>query len=451
MKKLTTLVLFVACIATAKAQLSFEGQYRARGEVRNGFKKPILEGIEPAAFIEHRARLAATYKKEKIGFKLSIQDIRIWGETGQINKSDQLLSAHEAYADYYASEKSTFRIGRQEMAYDGHRYIGTLDWAMQARSFDAVRYMYKDDNGNQFDLMASWNQAGYGDTSPEPANLTGNSYMITTGGGTNTRIFNLALPKSQIMAYYKKSFNKNAVGLMLANDIYQADSELKGTYSNFTFGLTPDFVLGDVKAGGQFYYTGGTFAKVANDDESFTSVDLSGYMFNLYVQLPKVTGSPLLGVDYLSGDDSSTGDKVEGWSPSYGTNHKFYGFMDYFYVGNGHGGANAQSAGLLDIYLKTNFKLSKKSTLIGHLHYFSSPEERTNSTTGESYSGTLGTELDLVFAYKFAPEFTLKAGYSQMFGITDTMKQLKFGDPSTEIQGMQSWAWLMVAFSPKFL
>nr|WP_321409982.1 alginate export family protein [uncultured Carboxylicivirga sp.] len=451
MKRLTTFILLAACIAGAKAQLTFEGQYRARGEVRNGFKKPILEGEEPAAFIEHRARIAASYKKDKVGFKLSVQDIRIWGETGQINKSDQLLSAHEAYADYYASEKSTFRIGRQEMAYDGHRFIGTLDWAMQARSFDAVRYMYKDDKGNQFDLMASWNQAGYGDGLPEPAKLTGNNYNATTGGGTNNRIFNLGLPKSQLMAYYKKSFDKNSIGFMLVNDMYQSDAVSTRTHSNLTFGLTPDFVFGDVKAGGQFYYTGGTFAKVANDDGSYTKVDLAGYMFNLYVQLPKVAGSPLIGVDYLSGDDSSTGDKLEGWSPSYGTNHKFYGFMDYFYVGNGHGGANAQSAGLLDIYLKTSFKISEKSSLMGHLHYFSAPEERTNATTGEAYSGSLGTELDLVYSYKIAPEFTLKAGYSQMFGISDAMKQLKFGNPSSDIKGTQAWGWIMVAFTPKFL
>ncbi len=450
MKNLFLLLLALFYLGTIKAQLSFDGQYRARAEVRNGFKTPIIEGQEPAAFIEHRARLIAGYKKEKVGFKMSIQDIRIWGETGQINKSDQLLSAHEAYGEYYASDKSTFRIGRQEVIYDDHRFLGSLDWAMQGRSLDAARYMYKNES-TQFDVMISWNQAGYGDGSPEPAKLTGNEYSITTGGGSNTRIFNLGLPKSQQMVYYKKSFGKGSLGIMLENDIYNSASVDNETYSNITLGITPTFKTDNLKYGGQFFYTGGTANKIDDGNGGVTKIDLSGFMINAYIQATKVTGSPLIGFDYLSGDDSSTGDKVEGWSPKYGTNHKFYGFMDYFYVGNGHGGGNENSAGLVDIYLKTAFKLGKKSSLLAHLHHFLSAEERVNSSTGESYDGSLATEIDLVYTRKLSPELALKAGYSQMFGISDTMKQLKLGNPTQDIQGMQSWAWLMVAFTPKFL
>ena len=125
--------------------------------------------------------------------------------------------------------------------------------------------------------------------------------------------------------------------------------------------------------------------------------------------------------------------------------------MDYFYVGNGHGGANERSAGLLDIYLKTNFKLSEKTTLMGDLHYFASAADRTNQTTKKVYGGTLGTELDLVVSQVLAKGVVLKGGYSQMFGTTATMKQLKFGNPDQKIEGMQSWAWVMMAFTPKFL
>ena len=449
-KKLTTTVTVLMIFSVAFSQLNIDGQYRSRGEIRNGFKKPILNGQEPGAFIEHRARLITNYKKEKIGFRFSVQDVRIWGETGQINKSDQLLSVHEAYGDYYASEKSTFRIGRQEMIYDDHRVIGSLDWAMQARSFDAVRYMYKDESGNQFDLMASWNQAGYGDGSPEPAKLVGNNYTIMSGGGANPRIFNLPLPKNQLMAYYKKTFGSGDIGVMLLNDLYNSNDSTTETHSNFTLGISPNLKFDELKIGGQFYYTGGAAGKMYNGSE-YKNIDLSGIMFNIYVQHLGITGKPLIGVDYLSGDDETTGDKVEGWAPKYGTNHKFYGFMDYFYVGNPHGGADANSAGLMDIYLKTAFKLCEKTNLLGHLHYFSSTAERTNGTSGESYKGGLGTELDLVLVHKLAPEIVLKAGYSQMFGITDTMKQLKFGNPDKEIQGMQSWGWVMIAFTPKLM
>ncbi|WP_163714462.1 alginate export family protein [Mangrovibacterium lignilyticum] len=449
MKTLFALILLLCTAGASYAQFTLEGQFRPRTELRNGFKKPILPSQEPAFFTEQRSRLIAGYKTEKFGVKFSIQDVRIWGETGQINKSDQLLSAHEAYGEYYASDKSTFRIGRQEVIYDGHRLFGSLDWAAQGRSLDALRYLYKDDKGNQFDVMAAWNQEGYGDGTPEPAKLVGNDYYIAGGGGTN-RIFNLTIPKAQFMGYYKKTFKSGDIAFMVLDDLYNANDSTSEKYSNVTVGVTPNFSSGKLKFGGQFYFTGGAAGK-SYAAGSYENIDLSGYMVNAYIQHTGIAGAPLLGVDYLSGDDESTSDKVEGWSPKYGTNHKFYGFMDYFYVGNGHGGADAKSAGLLDIYLKTTFKLSDKAKLLGHLHYFASTEERTNATSGESFKGFLGTELDLVFNYALAKGVNLGVGYSQIFGTSDTMKQLKYDNPDIEIGNMQSWAWVMIAFTPKFL
>jgi hypothetical protein len=436
--KLLIALLALFCVSNTMAQFSMEGELRPRLEVRNGFKKPILDSETPAAFVEQRARITTTYKKEKLGFKVSVQDVRIWGEVGQINKSDQLLSAHEAYGEIFLTAKSTFRIGRQEVIYDEARFFGNLDWAMQGRSFDALRYLYKDENGNQFDFMGAWNQRGFGDGAPEPAKLVGTSYSTITGGGANPRIFNLDLPKAQFMGYYKRTLSIGSVALMVLNDNYHPYDSI--TYSDFTLGLSPDFKFDKLKVGGQFYYTGGKAGK---------DLDLSGYMLNAYVQHTGIFSSPLIGFDYLTGDDVSTTDKIEGWSPKYGTNHKFYGFMDYFYVGNGHGGGNAGSAGLLDVYLNTNFKLGEKTSLLGHVHYFASTAERTNAVDGKAYSGMLGTELDVVVSYKIADGIAFKAGYSQMFGITDAMKQLKFGNPNAEISGMQNWGWVMLAFTPK--
>jgi hypothetical protein len=88
---------------------------------------------------------------------------------------------------------------------------------------------------------------------------------------------------------------------------------------------------------------------------------------------------------------------------------------------------------------------------MGDLHYFASAADRTNQATKKVYGGTLGTELDLVIAHTLAKGVVLRAGYSQMFGITETMKQLKFNNPDQKIEGMQSWAWIMMAFTPKFM
>jgi hypothetical protein len=82
-------------------------------------------------------------------------------------------------------------------------------------------------------------------------------------------------------------------------------------------------------------------------------------------------------------------DKVYAFTPFYGTNHKFNGFMDYFYVGN-----HINSVGLNDVYLKYNWS-KKKFVINADLHYFASAGKIAEDT-----ENNLGTELDLTFSYK---------------------------------------------------
>jgi hypothetical protein len=50
-------------------------------------------------------------------------------------------------------------------------------------------------------------------------------------------------------------------------------------------------------------------------------------------------------VEYLYGKDmNDTSSDVKSFNSLYGTNHKFNGWVDYFYVGN-----HAESIGLVDI------------------------------------------------------------------------------------------------------
>ena len=96
-----------------------------------------------------------------------------------------------------------------------------------------------------------------------------------------------------------------------------------------------------------------------------------------------------LGLEIQSGNDYN-GDAGENkaFTPFYGTNHKFNGFMDYFYVGN-----HANSVGLVDIYAKLSTKLGEKSSLTAFLHSFSAQGE-----IGNNVDKKLGTEFDLVYS-----------------------------------------------------
>ena len=163
--------------------------------------------------------------------------------------------------------------------------------------------------------------------------------------------------------------------------------------------------------------------------------DLSAYLFGLDLGFKASSKLNLgLGLEMQSGNDYN-GDASENkaFTPFYGTNHKFNGFMDYFYVGN-HG----NSVGLVDIYAKLATKLSDKSSLTGFLHSFSAQAE-----IGDGIDKKLGTELDLVYGYKMNKDVTIGAGYSHMFA-AEGLESLR---NNTTGNG-NNWAWVMVTIKP---
>ena len=170
--------------------------------------------------------------------------------------------------------------------------------------------------------------------------------------------------------------------------------------------------------------------------------DLSAGYVNMDLAWPLSSGlTPVIGVEYLSGTDQSNTLTNNSFAPLYGTNHKFNGHMDYFYVGNFF-----NSVGLTNPYLRLVYKLDKW-TLNGAVHYFSSaakivdPEDSNNTL-----SNYLGTEVDLYVSWKIFESLSLNAGYSQMFA-TSSMEAIKGGDASTT----NNWGYIMLSFTPDFL
>ncbi len=135
-----------------------------------------------------------------------------------------------------------------------------------------------------------------------------------------------------------------------------------------------------------------------------------------------------------SGNDNDTiGEKNKAFTPFYGTNHKFNGFMDYFYVGN-HG----NSVGLVDVYVKAKAKLGEKSSLTAFVHNFSAQAEIANGVDKQ-----LGTEIDLVYSHKLSKDVSIGAGYSQMIA-SEGLEAVKGNYDGNG----NNWAWLMLTIKP---
>src|SRR5690606_21986718 len=71
------------------------------------------------------------------------------------------------------------------------------------------------------------------------------------------------------------------------------------------------------------------------------------------------------GIDVLSGNKSSTpGTESKRFDPLYGTPHKFWGHMDYFYTGT-----SSPVTGLLDYYVKSKYSATEFFITADYHHF----------------------------------------------------------------------------------
>ncbi len=412
------ILLFI--ISTKAQQLTIDADYRARGEYSHGFGTLISNDNDAGLFVQQRARLKFGYSDKKVAAFISFQDVSVWGDEPQITAKDNTnsFSLAQAWVKLMASDSWTIKAGRQILAYDDQRIFGGLDWAMQGRFHDALLVKYTKGNF-KMDIGMAFNQNGVSRV---------NTLFDPNNGGNARGVFDY---KAMAYLWLHKNWKIVSGSLLFVNNTYQnlqGEIPVEGNVNRQTLGahfkISPTKKL---KFLVNLYAQTGKFSK---------SVDLTAYNSLLEINYkPKKT---LFGVGYeiLSGDDNGTSDgEINSFFPVFGTNHKFNGFMDYFYVGN-----HANSIGLKDFYAKVVAKVGENASLLVKGHYFSADKEINN----ESY---LGTELDVVYSKKIVPYATLKVGYSHMFS-SETMETLK---NITNVSDTQNWGWAMLVIKPNLL
>lgn len=395
------------------AQVIIDGELRTRSEYSHGYASLASEDQDLSLFVTQRTRLNLKYKTDAFTTYLSLQDVRLWGSQSQlVGNEDQAASIHQAWAELRLFENASVKLGRQEVIYDNHRIFGNVGWAQQARSHDMAIFKYESDV--KVHLALAYHQ---------DADRTTDFY---TGSDAY---------KALQMLWLKKNFGNLDASLMFLNNGVPYSEEIDSLgnmidqsikYSQ-TIGFRSDLKLDDLVLGGSFYYQGGKNA--ANSTLNAYELNFEG-AYSLSEKFVLAAG-----YERLSGTSYTTSDENNSFTPFYGTNHKFNGFMDYFYVGN-----HANNVGLDDIYLKAKLTTGKFK-LDGHLHFFSAAAD-----IAEDADKYLGTELDLQLAYTISKQAKVMLGYSQMFG-SDSMELIKGGDKSA----MSNWAWLMLSFKPSFL
>ncbi|MPR35556.1 alginate export family protein [Salmonirosea aquatica] len=427
------------------AQFTLSGQVRTRTELRDGLGSPLSETQDVALFTSQRTRLNVGYTGYRTKFFVAVQDVRVWGQDASTNNrttnaSLNGLMLHEAWAEIGLLDTAltktgrdlSLKIGRQELLYDDSRLLGNLDWLQQARRHDAAVLKYGN-KGFTAHFGAAYNQ-NRESTSGQIYNGAPTGYPAGTNGiGT--------MYKSLQYLYLGKKLKQGTASFLVVKDDfnrYSLDSNgtqiwKKGTWSRVTLGPYISTKIGkDLSLTASAYLQTGK----ARDGQSLNASTVSvstAYRLNQTFSIGP-------GVDYLSGN--APGDtRSHRFDPLYGTPHKFWGQMDYFYVANGFG-----MGGLVNYYLKSSFTLTKKISGTTDYHLFQSPNEiRIGDKPVNSKS--FGSEFDLILNYKMLPTVGMQLGYAHYF-TTPTLAAVK-GVPSAR-EGA-NWAYLMINITPQFL
>ena len=433
MKRLLTFIMLLGA-TTMYAQFTLNGEIRPRVEFNHGYKSPIVEESMFSLITTQRTRLGFGYKSDLFDVGIQVQDVRAWGAEKQLVVDDgNHTTIHQAWASIKINDILSLKVGRMELVYDDSRILGNVGWAQQARSHDLA--LFKIEKKDAFRLHAGF-----------------------AVNAVQTDVYALKNYKSMQFLWFNKEFgDAYTLSVLVLNngveDVTANIGSVTTTYSQI-IGQRSVIKAGKLKAGINFYYQMGKSRAMYVDNNGDNQKKSIGAI-NLGIDLNyKLSDNLNIGIGYelLTGNSQtdttgSYAQKEHAFTPLYGTNHKFNGWMDYFYVGNHVG-----SVGLNDIYFKVGYK--KDKFLSGaHVHYFMAAADvldvDKSLETGniEKMSSGLGTELDLFAGYKLGKGVLFKVGFSMMFA-TETMHAVKATTYDTA--GTNYWAWAMIVVKPTF-
>lgn len=409
-------------VSVKKNEFIIDANLMTRGELRYGGlpnEDDEEESSNRASFILERTRLGMGYKRDFLEVYVQAQHAAVWGQAGGGG-----FNLRQAWVQLRANNGLFAKIGRQELAYDDERVIGSDDWSMAPFTHDV--------------LKMGWERGSH----KIHALLAYNQNAESVNGGSEYRDGDKPYKAMEALWYHFDAPRfPLGMSLLFVNMGMQSkrDEDLKATYQQQMLGTYISYTPERWTAEGSFYYQMGRNEYKAK---------ISAWMVSLKGEYyPTSQWSLNAGYDHLSGDPhyvvpkpGSMGlvrhETINGFSPVYGEHHKFYGAMDFFYVSTYFAGF---SPGLQNAYLGAEYKPIQALKLSTTYHYLAT------STTFENLGKTLGHELEFSLSYKPLDIITISAGYTFMHG-TETMERLKRVSTDRNLH----WAWLSLSVSPNF-
>lgn len=393
-----------------QAQFTLTGELRPRTERSHGFATLAADNQDASLFTSQRTRLNLLYGSESVKTGVVLQDVRLWGnQPQQVENQERSVSLHEGWAEVFFSPKVSIKAGRQELNYDDQRILGGVAWSQQGRSHDIAIFKFEGDIKLHFGVAHHENN-----------NRRNNLY-----NGPDAY-------KDLQFIWFNKSWQRESVSLLFLNNgvpvaadapVFQENRNMQTLGGRLAINPQP------VSVASNFYYQTGR-------DAGNREVSAFNFLLEVAARM-NPTAMATFGMEILSGTDSGTTGKNNSFTPLFGTNHKFNGFMDYFFVGN-----HINNVGLNNYYFKWACSRFKNITWNLHMHYFAA-----NGKLPGDASSYLGSEIDFDLTYTVSPQARITAGYSRMLP-GESMELVK---PGGSHSVNQNWAYLMLTVTPKFL
>jgi len=357
------LVSSLSVSSFADEGLNIFSDVKLKGEIRPRYEMAdvVDNGKDKANAYTARTHLVVSanfMEVENLSATVGIQSVNNFGydkynstangeTTYDVVKDPNFAMLSEASLDYKTG-KTAFHVGRSHVNLDNQRFIGTVGWRQVERSYDTA---YVADNSiENLTVLGAYvyglQGVGSDETTETSSVLLNVKYKVADS--------------LSITAYdYMIASTHDTLGVSLTGKV---DAGAKLDYRvEYAVQKDATMELHDVSA---------------KADASYYNIDLGVNISGL-----------IAGVNYefLSGADA-TG--ATAFNPALGTNHKFNGWADMFYV------ASIPSGGLKDANIRLGYVAKGLGKVLAIYHDFKADTDMASSS---GVSDDLGSEFDLLY------------------------------------------------------
>jgi hypothetical protein len=363
-------------------ELRLTGEVRTRGEAE---RPAVTESTDALTLLRSRLGVEARLSPRALVF-VQLQDSRTFGEeTSTADGSADRLDMHQAWLQYggtAAGLQWAARAGRQEIALGTERLIGAVGWSNTGRAFDALR-LTVGQAARPLELTA------FAATVQERGRRFGGA-----GADAETADDHL-LVGTQLVVHMVELFTFHDVAAAYRSAT-GADRTTAGARIAPTFGRVSAAVEGAYQFGNQLWNAGAL--PVAQD--------LRAHMYGgrLALAVPeRILTRVGIGADVVSGDADPADDTYRAFNTLYATNHKYYGYIDYFT----DPAARTRDRGLVDGMVSATVALPRALSLDVDAHGF-----WLHRSLPALDDRLIGWELDLTLPVRLGAGQSLQLGYS---------------------------------------